>query len=211
MIKFARHDRIMSSRHETGWDRIYHRYRPECLPWELGKPRKILVELVDSGRVAAGKTLDLCCGAGTNPVYLAKKGFDVTALDISEKAVEYAKEKTRRAEVEVNFLVGDFLSLPFKEEQFDFGFDFGCFHHVQVNERARFAKEVHTILKPKGTYLLACFSHKNGPAWNHFRSEEILELFEGYFKIEWIKHFSSLESDRITRYFYEVLMEKPNR
>jgi len=176
------------------------------LPWELGKPRKVLMELVDSGRVRPGKTLDLCCGAGTNPVYLAKKGFDVTALDISDKAVEYAKEKALGAEVNVSFLVGDFVSLPFKSEQFDFAFDFGCFHHVQVNDRITFIKGVHTVLKPKGTYFLGCFSYKNGPAWNHFRKEEIVELFGRFFEIEWIKHVSSLESDKITRYFYEVLM-----
>ena len=69
----------MSSRHDTGWDRIYHRYLPEQLPWELGTPRRVLVELVDSETVRPGKALDLCWGAGTNPIYLAKKGFDVTA------------------------------------------------------------------------------------------------------------------------------------
>lgn len=78
--------------------------------------------------------------AGTNPVYLAKRGFDVTALDISNKAMEYSKEKAHEAEVEVILLVGDFLSLPFKGEPFDFGFDFGCFHHVQVNKRITFVK-----------------------------------------------------------------------
>lgn len=198
----------MSSRHDIGWDRIYHRYRPESLPWELGKPRKALVELVDSGRVAPGKSLDLCCGAGTNPVYLAKKGFDVTALDISDRAVGYAKENAEKGEVAVSLLVGDFLGLPFKREQFDFVFDFGCFHHVQVNDRIAFIEEVHTVLRPKGTYFLVCFSYKNGPAWNHFRRGELVELFGGHFEIEWIKHVSSLESDKITRYFYEALMER---
>jgi 2-polyprenyl-3-methyl-5-hydroxy-6-metoxy-1,4-benzoquinol methylase len=95
----------MSSRHDIGWDRIYHRYRPESLPWELGKPRRVLVELVDSGRVAPGKALDLCCGAGTNPIYMAKKGFNVAALDISDKAVEYVKRQAFRANVSINFLV----------------------------------------------------------------------------------------------------------
>lgn len=94
----------MSSRHDTEGDRIYHRYTPESLPWELGKPRRILVELVESGRVVPGKALDLCCGVGSNTVYMAKRGFDVTALDISDKAVEYAKEKTLEAGVHINFL-----------------------------------------------------------------------------------------------------------
>ncbi len=178
------------------------------MPWELGKPRGVLVELVDSGRVVPGKTLDLCCGAGTNTVYLAKKGFNVTALDISDKAVEYAKEQAYKAKVDINFVVADFLSLPFKSEELDFAFDFGCFHHVQVKDRISFIRGVYRILKPKGTYFLVCFSYKNGPAWNHFRREQIVELFGDYFEIEWIKHVSSLESDMVTRYFYEALMKR---
>ena len=200
----------MSSRHETGWDRVYHRYGPECLPWELGRPREVLVELVESGRVVPGRVLDLCCGAGTNPVYLAKKEFDVTTLDISEKAVEYAKEKARKAKVDINFLVASYLNLPFKSEEFDFAFDFGCFHHVQENSRTTFIKGVYKVLKPKSTFFLVCFSYENGPAWNHFRREQIEELFGDFFEITWTKHVSSLEGDGVTRYLYEVMMEKPH-
>jgi len=178
------------------------------LPWELGKPRRVLMELVDSGLVTSGKALDLCCGAGTNPIYMARKGFGVTAVDISDKAVEYAKEQAFRASVSINFLIADFLRLPFRSEEFDFAFDFGCFHHVEMTNRTAFIKGVHRVLKPKGTYLLACFSYKNGPAWNHFTKGQILEFFENYFQIKWIKHVSSREADDVTRYFYEVLMEK---
>ncbi len=88
---------------------------------------------------------------------------------------------------------------------------FGCCHHVQVSKRLRFIKGLHATLKPKGMYLMPCFSYKNGPAWNHFTRKEIFALFREHFKIEWIRHFSSLESDRITRYFYKVLMEKTKR
>ncbi len=198
----------MSSRHDVGWDRIYHRYRPESLPWELGKPRKALVELVVSGKVKPCKALDLCCGAGTNPVYLAKQGSKVTALDVSDGAVKYAKDKAKEAEVDTNLLVGDFLSLPFKNEEFEFAFDFGCFHHVEENARNTFIEELYRVLKPKSTYFMVCFSYWNGPAWNHFKKEQIVELFQDYFQIEWIKHVSSLEADDVTRYFYEVLMKK---
>ncbi len=198
----------MSSRHDVGWDSRYHRYRPECLPWELGKPRRGLVELLDSGRIRPCEALDLCCGAGTNPVFLAKKGFDVTALDISDKAVEYAKEKASEANVDVAYLVADFLNLPFRSEEFDFAFDFGCFHHVQVKDRITFIKGVRRLLKPEGTLFLTCFSDENGPAWNHFTKEQIVELFADHFEIEWTRHVSSLEGDRVTRYFYETLMKR---
>jgi 2-polyprenyl-3-methyl-5-hydroxy-6-metoxy-1,4-benzoquinol methylase len=49
--------------------------------------------------------LDLCCGAGTNKVYLAEKGFEVTATDISQRVMEYAKEKARIANVKINFMI----------------------------------------------------------------------------------------------------------
>jgi cyclopropane fatty-acyl-phospholipid synthase-like methyltransferase len=166
------------------------------------------VKLVESGRVVSGRVLDLCCGAGTNPVYLAKKEFDVTTLDISEKAVEYAKEKARKAKVDINSLVASYLNLPFKSEEFDFAFDFGCFHHVQENARTTFIEGVYKVLKPKSPFFLVCFSYENGLAWNHFRREQIEELFGDFFEITWIKHVSSLEGDGITRYFFEVMMKK---
>lgn len=199
----------MSSRHESGWDRIYHQYRSESLPWELGRPRESLVELVESERIQPCKTLDLCCGAGTNPMYLAKQGFDVTAMDISDGAVKLSKERTHKENIDMNLLVGSFLALPFKDGTFGFVFDMGCFHHVETGNRETFIRGVNRVLKPAGTYFLTCFSYRNGSAWNHFTKEQIIELFGDSFNIEWIRHISSLEGDNVTRYFYQVLMEKP--
>ena len=198
----------MSLSHNRGWDGAYHRYPLRRLPWELGRPREILVDLVKSGRVGPSETLDLFCGAGTNPVYLAERGFQVTALDISDRAVELTIEKADQAEVNIYTLIGDFVSLPFTDEKFDFVFDFGCFHHVEIRNRAAFIDGVHRVAKTGGTYLMVCFSDKNGRAWNHFSREQIVELFGDHFEFESIDHVSSLEGDGITRYFYEVLMSK---
>jgi len=38
----------MNSDYEE-WAQIYRRYPLEALPWELGRPRKVLVELVEKG------------------------------------------------------------------------------------------------------------------------------------------------------------------
>jgi ubiquinone/menaquinone biosynthesis C-methylase UbiE len=190
------------------WDKIYRKYPLESLGWELGKPRPILVEFVEKGLVKKGKALDICCGAGTNTVYLAQKGFEVTGIDISSKAIEYAKKKAQQASVKIDFKVQNFLELPFKDEEFDFVFDMGCFHHVEVEDRTKFIKGVHRILKNGGSYLLTCFSYKNGPAWNHFTRKQIIDLFSDYFEIDEIRHISSIEGDGYRRYFYTVLMRK---
>jgi SAM-dependent methyltransferase len=198
----------MSSSHDRGWDGIYHRYPLRRLPWELGRPREVLVDLVESGGVEPCGTLDLCCGAGTNPVYLAEKGFDLTALDISDRAVELAMEKAEQSNAEIDFLIGDFVSLPFKKGRFDFVFDFGCFHHVDPEHREAFIEGVHRALESGGKYLMVCFSEMNGDAENHFSKKRIIKLFGDRFEIGRINHVSSPEADAITRYFYEVLMQK---
>ena len=197
----------MTSDYEK-WKKVYKSYPLEALPWELGKPRQVLVELIDKGIIKKGKALDLCCGAGTNTIYLAKKGFVVTAMGISSHAVEYARERAEKAEVKIKFLVENFLHLSFKDGEFDLVSDIGCFHHVKVKDRDVFIKGVHRVLKTGGTYFLVCFSYRNGPAWNHFTMEQINQIFLEYFEIKDIRHVSSIEGDGITRYFYSVLMEK---
>ena len=198
----------MSSSHDSGWDGIYHRYPLRRLPWELGRPREVLIDLVESEEVEPCETLDLCCGAGTNPVYLAEKGFGVTALDISDRALELAMEKAGHSGVGIDFLIGNFSSLPFKEARFGFVFDFGCFHHVDPEYRSAFIQGVHRALNPGGTYLMVCFSDRNGNAENHFSRERIYALFGDRFTIGRMNHVSSDEADEITRHFYEVLMKK---
>ncbi len=197
----------MDSTYEE-WDQIYRRYPLEALPWELGRPRKVLVKLVEKGVIKKGKALDICCGAGTNALYLAKKGFKVTGIDISSKAIEYAKEKARKANARIQFQVQDFLKLPFENEMFDFVFDLGCFHHVKVGDRDTFIRGVHRVLKKGGSYLMICFSYRNGPAWNHFTEEQIMQLFSDRFRIQNLEHIASVEGDGYVRYFYSVLMEK---
>src|SRR5438477_6219122 len=64
-------------------------YRLGRAPWEIG-PRHELVDLVEAGRLTPGRTLDLGCGTGTNAVYLAEHGFDVTGVDFSPVALAKA-------------------------------------------------------------------------------------------------------------------------
>jgi tellurite methyltransferase len=50
-----------------------------------GKPEPILIEAVS--KIAPGHALDLACGLGRNSIYLANRGWQVTALDSSQVAV----------------------------------------------------------------------------------------------------------------------------
>lgn len=190
------------------WDNFYRDYPLEELGWELGKPRPILVEYMQAGLSPKGCALDICCGAGTNTVYLAQNGFEVTGIDISRTAIEFAKRKAQTAKVKINFLAESFIDLPFSDAEFDFIWDMGCFHHVEVEDRPTFIAGVHRVLKANGAYMLTCFSYKNGPGWKHFTKQQLIELFSGFFEFGEFRHYPSLEGDGVTRYFYTVLMKK---
>jgi ubiquinone/menaquinone biosynthesis C-methylase UbiE len=189
------------------WDDVYRDYPAGTLPWELGKPRKTLIDMVESGRIQLGNTPDICCGLGTNTAYMAQNGFDVTAIDISKQALKLAKQKARRAKAEVKFVLANFVTLPFKDAAYDFVFDMGCFHHVEVEDRPEFIHGIRRVLKPESKYLLICFSDRNGPAWNHFSKEQIAKYFSGKFKLTGLDHFGSVEGDGYTRFFYSALMQ----
>lgn len=61
--------------------------------------------------------LDLGCGTGSHDFYLARKGFDVTGVDLSESMIAIAKEKqTHEALENLKFLKGDITSLNLKKE-----------------------------------------------------------------------------------------------
>jgi len=191
------------------WEEIYRKYPAESLPWELGKPRSVLVDLIKSKKVIPkGKALDMCCGLGTNTIYLAKAGFETIGIDISKTAVGYARKKSLEAGVDIKFYAGTFLHLPFEDGEFDFVFDMGCFHHVLPEDREKFIRGVHRVLKKEGHYFMVCFSNKNGAAWNHFSKKDIIAIFSHYFDIIDIDHFSSVEGNGYTRFFYATLMTK---
>ena len=193
------------------WDEVYRNYPAETLPWELGKPRKTLIDLIKKRIIQPGKALDLCCGVGTNTAYMAQKGFDVTAIDISKQALKLGKQGARKAKADIKFVLASFVTLPFKDIAFDFVFDMGCFHHVEAEDRPEFIQCVRRILKPKSKYLLICFSDRNGPAWNHFTKEQIAEHFSEKFTPTSLHHFGSVEGDGYTRFFYSVLMQPRTR
>jgi SAM-dependent methyltransferase len=140
------------------------RYRTNFTPWDVGVPDQHLIELVEGGRVAPGRALEVGCGTGTNARWLAERGFAVVAVDLSSLAVERVERGPRpeRGSLEVHCL--DFLTEPVPGGPFDLVFDRGCFHVFDAaSERARFAERVAELLAPEGRWL-SLIGSTEGPA-----------------------------------------------
>ena len=70
-----------------------------------------LVELIinNTELESNSKILDMACGSGRHSIILAKKGFDVTAIDISQRLISDAKTNANQNDVKINFILSDIL------------------------------------------------------------------------------------------------------
>ena len=94
------------------------------------------------------------------PIYLASKGFDVTAIDIAPTALSQAREKADRAGVKVRWLLANVLSLP-KLEPFEFIFDRGCYHEVRFDNAPAYVETVRRLSLPGRTRFLLLAGNPN--------------------------------------------------
>jgi 2-polyprenyl-3-methyl-5-hydroxy-6-metoxy-1,4-benzoquinol methylase len=111
---------------------------------------------------------------------LARRGFTVTATDISEAAIRLAREKAQKQGIEINWEQDDILDTRL-DRQFDLIFDRGLFHVLEPGRRLDYVKVVSSLLKTGGYLFLKCFSRlqpgEQGPY--RFTPEQIREIFGG--------------------------------
>lgn len=65
------------------------------------------------------KVLDVACGTGNSAIPAARRGADVTGVDIATNLLEQARERARGAGVAARFEEGDAERLPFPDASFD--------------------------------------------------------------------------------------------
>jgi SAM-dependent methyltransferase len=69
-------------------------------------PNRFLAEVVRDHK--PGRALDIGMGQGRNSLFLARLGWDVTGVDVSDKAIDLAKKEAARLDLKINCVVSDF-------------------------------------------------------------------------------------------------------
>ena len=105
--------RVGAGAQAAEWDARYSE-RGEGM-WS-GQPNGRLV--VEVAPLTPGRVLDVGCGEGADAIWLAQRGWTVTAIDVSEVAVCRAREASHPA-VAVEWICGDVLETPFPTGSFD--------------------------------------------------------------------------------------------
>lgn len=100
------------------------------------------------------KILDVPCGNGRISVELAKRGFELTGVDIAEEFIDEAKSNSMQIGVNVDWQLRDMRDLPWSGE-FEGAFCFGnSFGYLEDKANADFLKAVSRTLKPGGRFIL---------------------------------------------------------
>ncbi|MFD4970436.1 class I SAM-dependent methyltransferase [Streptomyces sp. NPDC058424] len=141
------------------WDGFYaDRTRP--VPFFADKPDENLAEWLERGLIGGRRALDLGCGPGRNALYLAERGFEVDAVDLSPQAIAWARERARETGAEVRFLCQDAFGSAGSPltGPYDLVYDSGCFHHLPPHRRISHLALLDRVLAPGGHLALTCFA-----------------------------------------------------
>ena len=103
----------------------------------------------------ARRILDLCCGTGSHAVEMARRGYQVTAVDASDHMLEIARRKAGVAGVKVDFRCADATHLD-GIGKFDAAYCLGYtfLYMTSHAEAARFLASAREALSPDGVFLL---------------------------------------------------------
>lgn len=153
-------------------------------PWDTDTVPPELQEMVEGDPPPPpGRALDLGCGTGTQAVYLAGRGWDVTGVDAVAKPLRRARVRAQAAGVTVHWVRGDVAALDQAglRPGFDLVFDRGCFHGLRPDERASYAVAVTGVTRPGARLLMMAFAPNDvrvGPAGTD--EPELVRLFEDW-------------------------------
>lgn len=105
--------------------------------------------------VAGKAVLEIGCGMGTHAALLAKAGADLTAVDITDNAVEMTRRRFQSFGLRGRIQQADAEHLPFEDATFDAVWSWGVIHHSSSTERC--LEEITRVLRDGGSIVLMVY------------------------------------------------------
>jgi hemoglobin len=156
---------------EASWD---ERYRSSAQVWS-GQPNPQLVAEISD--LAPGRALDVGCGEGADAVWLARRGWEVVAVDISGVAIERAEQHARDVDLEAHGRIewrrADLLTNPPEPDSFDLVTS--QFMQLPPEPRTSLFKALIDAVRPGGTLLIV--GHHPSDLGTGVRRPPMPELF----------------------------------
>lgn len=165
----------------ASWDT---HYQEADFPWDKGEASPPLIEYLANTTIS-GKILIPGCGRGHDARALAAQGAAVTAIDLSDTAINLARSLD--PERTVHFDVADIFALAEPHQAaYDLIWEHTCFCAIHPAQRPDYVRAMFQALKPGGELLGAFFTigedDLEGPPFRT-RVETVREVFASHFEI----------------------------
>ena len=197
-------DNIKVGYSREDWERHYDE---KDLRWDLNEVAPPLVHLWKERSFSPCKAIVPGCGAGHEVMFLAKKGFNVTAVDYTHGAIKLIKSAFEKNNYSGEVLHQDFFKLDYKyNESFELMLEHTFFCAINPIKRRAYVETAKRILKPGG-YLVGLFYETNedgGPPFNTHK-EDIEKYFSNSFKIESLSKTPHSAEQRLEKEWLAVL------
>jgi SAM-dependent methyltransferase len=144
-------------------------------PWALER-----ADLAQGNQV-----LDAGCGASIFPIYLAARGYQVTALDLDPPT---GLERLHR--VDVDYVQGQLTALPFEDNTFDAVFCISVIEHLGTDGMPAALSELRRVIRPRGKLLLTTDYYEDAGA------ELWYEVPDRRFRVDW-RFFDEAQLERL--------------
>jgi SAM-dependent methyltransferase len=149
---------------EISFEEIYLRAGPDfgAIPWASLAPHPALVAWLDAGLVpAAGRALIVGCGLGDDAEEAARRGYQVTAFDLSPTAIRDGRERFPGSAVD--YQVADLFRLPASwHAAFALVVEIRTLQSLPLAQRADAAAAIAATLGPGGWLFVHCLGRDDG-------------------------------------------------
>jgi cyclopropane fatty-acyl-phospholipid synthase-like methyltransferase len=142
------------------WDTFYMD-KERNIPFFCDRPDEHLVKYIEKEMIKPQSVLEIGCGNGRNAIYLAQNGCTVTAVDLSQQAIDWAKEQADVQNISIQFICENIFNLNLGSQKFDYIYDSGCFHHLSPHRRLSYIQFINKYLKNNGYFSISAFK-ENG-------------------------------------------------
>jgi cyclopropane fatty-acyl-phospholipid synthase-like methyltransferase len=137
--------------------------------------------------------LDMACGAGRHAILLAKKGLNLTAVDLSENLLLIAKQNAEKENLNINFIhsdIRDFHSTIRFDLILNLFTSFGYFETDEEN--ISILRKAYDLLEIDGYFILDFFN-------SYFLQQNLVEFSEENINDAQIHQFRKIRNNRITK------------
>lgn len=135
----------------------YYDQRYNDRPDMFGVEPDLVVKL--AARWAKGTALELGCGQGRNAFFLAAKGFDVTAVDISSVGIAQLEQRARDTGIAVHARIGDITTFDIAQPV-DLIVSTYALHHIEHDVAIASIAHWKDRTSPGGFHAIAAFTRE---------------------------------------------------